>query len=279
MTESTLAGDLSTVAVVRGPADLVELMPYLIGFHPTHSVVIAEIRRGRLGAVLRADLPSAPDETGFAAGAAARLSRVAADGAVLVVYAEAGDDRSSRRPLVRAVDAALRAARIPLHDALYVGGGRWWSFFCTDPDCCPPSGSAVPRGAVAPPTTTAVAVAGMAAFPDRRSLERSLEPASGAGAEAMRAALRRAETRAAEQVAAAGGMALWRRAARYRFGVAAGRVVPGRRRDGSGSGWLTDDAAADLLVSLVDVHVRDDCWRRLDRRRGSASRSWRTRCS
>src|SRR5690606_27175044 len=66
------------------------------------------------------------------------------------------------------VEAARR--RIQVREALRVEAGRWWSYLCDQPECCPATGTRFD------PSTSAVAarmtVAGFTALPDRRALAR-----------------------------------------------------------------------------------------------------------
>ena len=57
---------------VRSPADLITAVPYLIGFHPTDSVVVVAMRGRRIVFAARADLPEPGDRPGDAAGATSR---------------------------------------------------------------------------------------------------------------------------------------------------------------------------------------------------------------
>ncbi|MDT4993731.1 MAG: hypothetical protein QOH97_3623, partial [Actinoplanes sp.] len=44
---------------LRGPAEIVAAVPYLLGFHPTDSFVVLAVHRDHLVSVLRLDLPEA----------------------------------------------------------------------------------------------------------------------------------------------------------------------------------------------------------------------------
>ena len=56
----TLADNRVTL---RGPADLADALPYLLGFHPDDSIVLLGLHgpRGRLGGRIRTGIPSRPD--------------------------------------------------------------------------------------------------------------------------------------------------------------------------------------------------------------------------
>jgi hypothetical protein len=257
-----------SVARLRGPADLVELIPFVLGFHPANSVVVVELRqsRSRVGSVVRADLADVTDGIRFAACLVTRLAAGGADGAVVVVYGSAELPRGGEgAALVGVIRAALSAAGVPLCDALAVGGGRWRSYFCDDPRCCPATGTPVaaqPASAVA----AAAAVAGLVALPDRQALERSLQPTARATAGSMQYALRQAEAALVLAAARSGAPAAWRAGTRERFRRAIRRARGRTHQDGPAADWLTDHDAARLLVGLVDLGARDACWRDLDLR-------------
>jgi hypothetical protein len=136
--------------LLTSPADLLSAVPYLLGFHPVDSLVVAGFTGrppdGRLRLTTRWDLPAV-------AGALRRLppllGREGVTQAMLVGFG-AG-------PLVTpAVDEAnrlLREAGIEVTEALRVEGGRYWSYLCRNVRCCPPEG--VPYDPVAGPATGA----------------------------------------------------------------------------------------------------------------------------
>ncbi|MDN5886606.1 MAG: DUF4192 domain-containing protein [Arthrobacter sp.] len=127
---------------------VISLVPHLLGFHPRESLVVLIMRDKALEATLRVDLP-APGPGMMAARAFTRqladYLRAApeADGACLVVYSELAHADGKMLPYrdftdVVATQLQRRGYRIP--DAWLVGCGRWWSYFCAEPDCCPTSG-------------------------------------------------------------------------------------------------------------------------------------------
>ena len=246
------AGSSEPTARVRGPADLVAIVPRLLGHRPTDSLVVVGIRRGRIGPVVPAKLGGASR-----AEIAAAVRRVGglrdAEGVVLVVYADVDGDRSACRPIVQIAADTSATARLTLYDALHVEGDSWWSYLCADPRCCPPAGTRV--GPVDGASTPI-------GFLDSRRVARILEPASGDRAERNRTLLGIAERRLVDR-ATAGAMAGWRAEIRHRF--RAGSRCGGDGPDGRGGPHgLSPEDMADLLVALVDVRVRDDCWRALD---------------
>jgi hypothetical protein len=238
----------------------------------------------------RYDLPDPPDPATAAAiaGHATRvLRRQHLTGVILVGY---GPGRLVT-PLTDVLAPALQVAGLSLWDLLRAEDGRYWSYLCSEPRCCPPEG--VPFDLGSHPVTAAMTVAGLAAYPDRAALERSLAPVTGKAAEQMSAAIARAYDRAGALLAQlsqdsrqAGPAGRTTRRGRPRgAGDAQGR--PRSARDGQGGALrlvvaegkravqeaivayragsaVTDDLLAWLAVSLTDLRVRDDAWARME---------------
>src|SRR5438132_11915615 len=92
---------------VSGPAQLIEAVPYLLGFAPTESVVIIGLAANRVSVVGRVDLVDGED----AANAVVRQILGHSDAAAMVVYTE------------RAVPEWISQPSAAVRDALLVSGG------------------------------------------------------------------------------------------------------------------------------------------------------------
>lgn len=252
---------------LSGPTDLIAIVPYLLGFHPTDSVVVLAVRGKHPVFTMRLDLPP----TGAPAGelrdlvepVPALLHQHRASGALIVGYGTA--ERAT--PVVAAARAALRPTGIDVIEALRVSGGRYWSYLCANRDCCPADGT--PFDASSSAAAAAATVAGMVALPDRAALVRQVGPVGGLTGVSMRQATRRADERMWALVEKAGGPEVYgdERDDEESWGAAAEAVLAaGRRAVARGltthreGGRLTDDEAAwlSLLVSLIPV--RDHAW-------------------
>ncbi|TCB92741.1 DUF4192 domain-containing protein [Micromonospora zingiberis] len=239
---------------VRSPADLIAAVPYLLGFHPTDSVVVVAMSGSRVVFAARGDLPGDVDHGEAARHIAAVTAQQGADSATVIGYGPA----AQVTPALDAVRGALTVAGLAVLDALRVTDGRWWSYLCTEPECCPPEGTAYdPRGSAVP---AAAVFAGQVALPDRAALVAQVAPIGGM---AIRQATERAEQRLTELLAAAPPTDLLGARALRTAGVAAYRVA--RRRYGNGE-HLTDDEVAWLCVLLTHLPVRDHAWERTDGR-------------
>jgi len=281
MTDNTPAGDKTPhtnsqpdreVPRIRvsSVAGFLAVIPHLLGFHPGRSMVVVglDARRGRIVLAFRYDLPDPPDAArsrDIAEHAAAVLRKRRIRTAIAAGYG----DGVLVTPVAEQLRAGLRGAGIAMRDLLRVQDGRYWSYVCTDPGCCPADG--VPFDVSAHPAAAAMTAAGMPARPDRASLADSLAPLTGQAAESMRQATERAVLRAAELIASSGAPGgLWLAVEAGREAVRAAISI---YRHG---GRITDhDQLAWLTVTIADLRVRDDAWARMEpRHRADHQRLW-----
>jgi hypothetical protein len=146
--------------VVRGPDSLPALVPHLVGFHPTASLVLLglEPERRTVRVTVRVDLPEAgvpvTDVVDAWSASLSALPRAGALEAVLVVYPRDTDSpwrctepaELPHRDLVDELAAELRDAGVLALDALCVVGDRIRSYWCLDLGCCPAGGRLVDAG-------------------------------------------------------------------------------------------------------------------------------------
>lgn len=244
-----------SVLRVRSPADLVEAVPYLIGVWPTDSVVLLGIRpgeRGRVGPVLRHDLPPPEDFEAAARHFARLLARAGARGVAVAMYprdAPAASDAldgsagpvERLRPLHEAFAAQCRRHAIDVREVVCVAAGRWWSYGCTRDGCCPPEGTSLRTGR----DSTVAATAVWAGLPEPVALAdlvRRFRPPEYAMRERMLTAYERVR-------ADPTGMSTVRTLA---------ALAGHRDRFRAGDTTLEPDEAARLVVGLADPLARDE---------------------
>ena len=120
---------MTTTVKAADAAQFLSLVPRMLGYTPTRSVVIVPMRRGRSVGAMRLDLPSeeATIDDGFAATVIGMVCRVeVADGLVAVIYSDA--TASGGLPHARLVDGLRRtadASGLHLVDALVVAADGW----------------------------------------------------------------------------------------------------------------------------------------------------------
>jgi Domain of unknown function (DUF4192) len=247
---------------IGSPDGILAVVPHLLGFRPSSSLVILGTGgpRGQVQLAFRYDLPDPPDSllsSEIAAHAAAVLGRQHITTAIIIGYGPG----SLVTPVADVLRQVMRAADVTIHDVLRVQDGRYWSYLCTDLACCPAEG--VRFDAAGHPAAAALSGAGLTVHPDRASLAGTLAPVSGA-VKPMRQATGRALRRMAqllkEGIALPGGGDALRLV--VDAGLAAVQAAISTYRDG---GQITDhDQIAWLAVTLGDLRVRDDAWARMD---------------
>uniref|UniRef100_A8LXD9 DUF4192 domain-containing protein n=1 Tax=Salinispora arenicola (strain CNS-205) TaxID=391037 RepID=A8LXD9_SALAI len=264
---------------VRSCADLIAAVPYLLGFHPADSVVVVAMHGTRITFAARADLPDrdgSADPSGSArpntesadpggsderAAAARHLAAVVArqttDRATVLGYGPA----SRVTCAVDAVRQALTEAGILVLDALRVTDGRYWSYLCQAPACCPPDGTPYDSGTSQ--VAAAAVLAGQVALPDRAALVAQVAPAGGTEQVRLQRAAERARRRFAGLVTPRTGGDVPRGRAVRAAGNTAIRAALRRYRRGE---RLDDDEVAWLSLLLTDPTVRDLAWERTDGR-------------
>lgn len=254
---------------ISGPGELLQAVPYLLGFHPHDSLVLVGLELGALVVTARLDLPDAA-EPGVVLETVRAMRVGGTTEVVAAVYADVGTGSRAaplpRPDLARAVTDDIDAAGCILIDILLVAGGRWWSFTCEEPGCCPTEGRPVPDAPSA--FTTAATVAGVVALPDRDSLAAALEPRS----EDERAGL--APFLAAAENASVAAI-LDCLSARHERSLK--RAIFSAARDSDAPRWsgLPDAVVARFVVGLGAIAIRDAVWMAVDDGRLDGRALWR----
>jgi hypothetical protein len=247
-----------TVVKVDSPADILGVLPYRLGFHPTESIVVICLRgaRRRDVLVMRLDLRPPDDDEAVAEDLVDRALKAEPSAVVLVCYTEAGEGGGGslvREGLIASIEDGLALRGIEVMDALLVRGGRWRSYLCQDLACCPESGSVLQPELTAAARSFAAETVGQGGvlLRDRDELVRSIRPSGNS--DTSSAGARGTEMAAQFLVAAVerGGVAGLRAAVLDTFAN-----LLARWREGDLS--LPVDTAATILLGLRDKRLRDE---------------------
>ncbi|GAA3721361.1 hypothetical protein GCM10022399_42150 [Terrabacter ginsenosidimutans] len=222
---------------LRSPAELLAVLPHLLGFQPQHCIVVVAIRDNKIGLTQRMDLPDHERVKAVADALLGHVLRDSANAALLVGYEESAGESL---PLIETVSARLKSSDVSVRDRLVVHDGRWRSLDCNRPSCCPPDGNPVPA-----PTEVASAVAefigvGSSPLPDRQSLADQVK--AGPAARDVDELLCRGRESSSTS---AGGEA------QHQLAEVWARVLA------IGSAPITAADAAVALQSLTDISTRD----------------------
>ncbi|MFJ9745648.1 DUF4192 domain-containing protein [Streptomyces chartreusis] len=142
---------------LRTPAELADALPYLLGYRPEDSMVLAALHdrdgRGRFGGRARLGIPASADDwdaaaTQLAHGLVTGSERRGARPEQIVAFlcqepaqGETGRQVMERlRPLSQKMRLACGGLDVPVVEALCISDGRYWSYCCDRTECCPAEG-------------------------------------------------------------------------------------------------------------------------------------------
>ncbi|GAA3006504.1 hypothetical protein JCM13580A_15630 [Streptomyces drozdowiczii] len=261
---------------LRGPAELADALPYLMGFHPNDSVVMVALHggRGRFGGRLRLGIPQSAQEWPATAdqlaeclikGSERRGERP--DAIVLFlcqdpVDGETGNRTMERlRPFAQRLRTACGALDVPVLEALCISGNRFWSYVCPDARCCPAEGNplAMPGTSV---MAAAATYAGIQVRGSLREMEARLAPLTRTSDDA--------QLRALDSAGSAMVPLLFDQERRKEVGAATlklarrlmdrlGHAPPATPSlaDINDDRLITDEEAASVILGLQDRETRD----------------------
>ncbi|MFJ2781108.1 DUF4192 family protein [Kitasatospora sp. NPDC087315] len=190
---------------MRGPADMAELLPYLLGFFPDDSIVAVGLQGPDLhqGGVIRLDIPESPEEWQAAAeetaalliGLSERRDRRPAQ-VLLYLCQDPGTSHGppvldGLRPLAEGLRVSFESRGVAVKESLCVSAGRWWSFLCRREGCCDPAGNPIRRSPDPGPVAAAATVAGFAPRGSRKAIIAGLVPIGPPGADTQSSAIAR----------------------------------------------------------------------------------------
>jgi hypothetical protein len=225
--------------IARNAAEIVAVTPYLMGFHPSDSVVVVGLAGDHVMFGARLDLPS-DDQLGLF-----EIATLIARQHVPTVAVLGYGPEERVKSVAVVLGAELRCAGIRILDVIRVTDGRWWSLYCRDPECCPPEGHPCrPEDSVA---AAEAVYQGRVALPDRRALVARVAAVEGAARAEMTAATERVRERFGDAIDQPGQ---W-------IALAGRRAVREAERQAESGRPVTADQVARLGVLLSIAEVLD----------------------
>ncbi|WP_263165108.1 DUF4192 domain-containing protein [Streptomyces sp. SCSIO ZS0520] len=169
---------------LRTAGELADALPYLLGYRPGDSIVLAAVHEGdglgNFGGRARLAIPQRPEDWPLVARETARSliggierRRGKPDGMIVYLSQEPKGEETGQqvmerlRPLAQLLRTSCGSLDVPVVEALCLSGGRIWSYCCPGHGCCPPEG--VPLGV--PGTSVLAAAATYAGIQVRGSLD------------------------------------------------------------------------------------------------------------
>lgn len=227
-------------------------IPFLVGYHPSDSVVVLGMDEHRVIFTARDDLPpvgEAPSDAQIASIVEVVLRQ---DCSRVMLVGYGSEERVT--PTMNALLAGFKQAATPVVDALRADGQRYWSYVCSNPRCCPPHGR--PYDTSSSEVSAVWTLAGRVALRDRGEYEAQIQPVTGPARDAMRQATTAAHERLIDLLADADdeeqAEAALLNAGNLAIAEALDRQLHGRPP--------TDAQAAWLSVLLQSIPIRDIAW-------------------
>lgn len=287
--------------LLRGPGDMAEALPFLLGYQPTDAVVLLALHgeRGRFGGRVRLGLPDGPLGPQQWPRLARELAEMLVNGSVRRFGRPSGivaflcrDPRPGERsrevmerlrPLAQHVRVACGELDVPVVEALCLSGGRWWSYCRPGPEG---DGGGPDEGTpLAEPGTSTIAAtaafAGIRMPALLRDLEARLRPAAARNVEhetALDLACARIVPRMLDRGTAASVTERTVRSARAALDSFAAAPLIGdlEQSDRRDDALLPDADAAEMILGFQEREARDRVVEWADRATADAAiRLWR----
>jgi hypothetical protein len=241
---------MTTTIHLSGPADVLAVLPYQLGFHPSDSLVAVSLHGSRMGLVQRIDLPP-PEHVGDAVTAMIAPLRRDRPKAVLLIGFE--DREGASRQVLDEMANACRAEGILVADRMIVRNGRWFAPDCRR-SCCPARGLLLPAPGEVPAVAEFVGRE-ICPLPDRSALADRLEPSQSALFSRAVSVLAEEWVQLRPEIVHAGGDSAHDRCLAEELKVWS-RVLCGQD-DAEPIRALSSHDLAKLAGSLTDVDLRD----------------------
>jgi hypothetical protein len=140
---------------IKSPHDLLHAIPFLVGYHPSNSIVFISLRNDEVGFAMRIDYADTWN-THLLTSICTHLLRESSDSLFVVFYPDNQPEGDSEGKVesdcfLTAINECihlLTELKVHFHDtqlsiteAIAVYNGRWRSLICSDVNCCPQSGT------------------------------------------------------------------------------------------------------------------------------------------
>ncbi|WP_372412224.1 DUF4192 domain-containing protein [Streptomyces luteireticuli] len=194
-----MSGSESATVRLRTPADVAEALPYLLGYRPRTSLVVAVFHGARLTGAARLDLPAGESAWFDFAAETARgpismlddRDRPVPDSVVLYLVDDPAPGRPARTvaahlaPLAGLLRAAFTHHHVTVQLVLCISCHQWWDLTL---DITPGPGTAL-ADTTPGPATVAFTVAGRRPASSEDALTATFTPLAGPAADTLRTAL------------------------------------------------------------------------------------------
>ena len=133
------------MTTLTSPHDLLAAIPFLIGYHPSDSLVLVAIKGDLVSMAMRVDYPSQENTDAYDL-LAHHLKLDGADAALMLAYVPSNKPEllETSTEVLAQMANSLSKNSIAVRESIEVIGNRWRSIICEDVSCCPPEGNVLP---------------------------------------------------------------------------------------------------------------------------------------
>lgn len=133
------------MTTLTSPHDLLAAIPFLIGYHPSDSLVLVAIKGDQVSMAMRVDYPQNENTDAYDL-LAHHLKLDGADSALMMAYVPSNNLElyETGAEVLGYMAISLLKNSIQIRESIEVIGNRWRSVICEDISCCPPEGNALP---------------------------------------------------------------------------------------------------------------------------------------
>jgi len=133
------------MTTLTSPHDLLAAIPFLIGYHPSDSLVLVAIKGDLVSMAMRVDYPQNENTDAYDL-LAHHLKLDGADAALMLAYvpSEKLELHETGAEVLGQMANSLSKNAIAIRESIEVIGNRWRSVICEDISCCPPEGNMLP---------------------------------------------------------------------------------------------------------------------------------------
>ena len=133
------------MTTLTSPHDLLAAIPFLIGYHPSDSLVLVAIKEGAVSMAMRVDYPKNENTDAYDL-LAHHIKLDGADAALMIAYVPSDKPElyETGAEVLGYMAISLLKNSIEIRESIEVIGKRWRSVICEDISCCPPEGNPLP---------------------------------------------------------------------------------------------------------------------------------------
>ena len=164
---------IHTATQLNSPHDLLAAVPFMVGYHPTNSLVVIALRDDQISMAMRMDFPLAQARDELVTNIVTHLERESTEIVILVGYLP--PTNQEKDPLVD-IASGIESKGIAVKESIVVKDNRYRSTVCGDRQCCPPEGNLVPPISDSRITAEQVSMGNPLPFVDIDAMRQSIAP-------------------------------------------------------------------------------------------------------